>query len=168
MIRPERQADISTIERIQQLAFEQPSESELVKALRNKGAATLSLVAETDGQLTGHILFSPVTIEGCEQSVRTLGLGPLAVLPTHRGKGIGSQLIRQGLEQCRLDGWQIVVLVGEPDYYSRFGFIPALPQGLKCEFNVPPEAWMVCELQNGALASTKGLVRYDPEFSKAI
>ena len=90
----------------------------------------------------------------------------MAVLPAHQGKGIGSQLVRAGLEKCRSLGYEVVVVVGHPNYYPRFGFVTAKPKGLKCEFEVPDEAWMVLELREGALAGRQGTVKFQPEFEE--
>ena len=92
----------------------------------------------------------------------------MAILPKHQRKGIGSRLVRAGLEECRHLGHEVVVLVGHPDYYPRFGFVPARPKGLECEFEVPDEAWMLLELQQGALAGKTGTVTFQPEFREAM
>jgi len=91
----------------------------------------------------------------------------MAVLPAYQRTGIGSQLVRAGLEECRRLGHEIVVVLGHPDYYPRFGFIPAKPRVIACEFEVPTEAWMVLELREGALAGKSGTVKYQAEFHKA-
>lgn len=91
-----------------------------------------------------------------------LGLGPVAVLPEYQRHGIGTQLIRQGLEQCRQGGSQAVVVLGNPQFYARFGFIPAGERQLRCEYRVPARVFRVLELEPGALVG--GLVRYRPEF----
>jgi len=91
------------------------------------------------------------------------GLAPAAVLPAHQGRGIGSALIRRGLEQCRSAGYGAVVVLGEPRYYSRFGFSRAAGRGLSNEYGAHDE-FMVMELRAGALDGISGLVRYAPEF----
>ncbi|HUU08019.1 MAG TPA: N-acetyltransferase, partial [Dehalococcoidales bacterium] len=95
-------------------------------------------------------------------------LAPIAVLPAHQRQGIGSQLVRAGLEECRQLGHEIVVVVGHPDYYPRFGFAPGKPRGIGCEFEAPDEAWMVLELREGALAGRDGTVKFQPEFHDAV
>ena len=89
----------------------------------------------------------------------------MAVLPEYQRKGIGSQLVRAGLEACRYQGYGLVVVVGHPAFYPRFGFMPASAEGLECEHSVRPEAFMVIELEAGALAHARGVVRYRPEFT---
>ncbi len=168
IIRPEIPEDVDSISYVNEQAFGQESESELIEKLRNRGVLTISLVALQDGETVGHIAFSPVVIESGLSSFEAIALAPMAVLPAHQRKGIGGQLVRAGLEECRRLGHEIVVLVGHLDYYPRFGFVPAKPKGIECEFEVPEEAWMILELQEGALARRRGTVRFQPEFKEAV
>jgi putative acetyltransferase len=94
--------------------------------------------------------------------------GQYFIHPACQRKGISSQLVRAGLEECRHLGHEIVVLVGHPDYYPRFGFVPARSKGIECEFEVPDEAWMLLELREGALSSRRGTVSFQPEFREAM
>jgi putative acetyltransferase len=162
-VRFERPGDEVGIRETNDLAFGTPLEGRLVDALRGADDY-LSLVATIDTGVVGHILFTPVTIEPAVDR-RIAGLAPMAVRPGHQRSGIGSQLIRAGLEECRRDGYSAVVLLGHPEYYPRFGFAPANTFGLTCEFPSPPEAFMAIELEAGALAGIAGVVRYRPEFS---
>jgi putative acetyltransferase len=167
-IRKETPEDIDSIRYINEQAFSQKDEAELIDKLRNCGLVTLSLVAVQAGQIVGHILFSPVTVESEYSSFEAIALGPMAVLPEHQRKGIGSHLVRVGLEECRRLGHEIVVVLGHPDYYPRFGFIPGRTKGIDCEFEAPDEAWMVLELWEGALAGRSGTVKYQPEFHEDV
>ena len=167
IIRPETPEDADSIGYVNEQAFGQESESELIEKLRNRGVLTISLVALQDGETVGHIAFSPVVIESGLSSFEAIALAPMAVLPAYQRKGIGGQLARAGLEECRRLGHEIVVLVGHPDYYPRFGFVPARPKDIECEFEVPEEAWMILELREGALAGKRGTVRFQPEFKEA-
>ena len=97
---------------------------------------------------------------------RTLGLAPLAVLSEFQGKGIGSALMHSSLERCREMGHDAIVVVGHPEYYPKFGFLPASRYGLHCEYDVPEDVFMALELQSGALQGIRGLVRYQPEFGE--
>ena len=160
----ERPQDANAIRFVLEEAFGQSNEADLVDALRHRGALTLSLVAIRENEVVGHILFSPVTIESAGASFNAIGLGPMAVLPPYQRKGIGSQLVRIGLEQCRQAGHEIVVVLGYPDFYSRFGFVPTKHRGIHCEFDVPDDVFMIMELRQGALAGRGGLVKYQPEF----
>lgn len=166
-IRPETPEDIDFIRDVNEEAFGEKEEAVLVEKLRSRQAATLSLVAVCEGNIVGHILFSPVTIESANQSFTAVGLGPMAVLPLYQKRGIGSQLVRAGLEECRHLGHEIVVVLGHPDYYPRFGFVLARPKGIDCEFEAPEEAWMILELREGALAGKSGIVKFQPEFKDA-
>ncbi len=165
-IRPEQHKDLAGIRRVNERAFGQPNEANLVDALRAHGKVTLSLVAEQDNKIVGHVLFSPVTIESEGKLFSAIGLGPMAVLPEYQRTGIGSALINQGLEQCREAGHVCVVVLGHPEYYPRFGFVPASKHGIKCEYNAPDEAFMVIELRQGALRGRSGTVKYQPEFNE--
>jgi putative acetyltransferase len=91
----------------------------------------------------------------------------MAVLPELQNQGIGSRLVREGLDECRRIGCDVVVVVGHPEYYPRFGFVPASQKGLCCEYPVPDEVFMALELKPGALANQEGLLRYRPEFKDA-
>jgi len=162
-IRSERPQDRIGVDAVLRSAFPTDAEARLVDQLRAGAHAPVSLVAEMDGRVVGHILFSPVTIGRANVSVRGLGLGPLAVLPSHQGRGVGSALVREGLTICRRQGWAFVVVVGGPGYYQRFGFKPGSEAGLRNEFGVADE-FMVHELLPGSLPTEGGLARYGAEF----
>ncbi len=164
-IRREKPGDVAAVRALLEEAFGQPDEAALVDALRARGAARLSMVAERGGRILGHILFSIVTIGEGDASFDALGLGPMAVAPACQRQGIGSQLVAAGFKECQMAGYEVVVVLGHPEYYPRLGFVPAGPLGIGCEFEVPEEAFMVAELRPGALAGRRGIVRYQPEFS---
>jgi putative acetyltransferase len=162
-IRPETSSDRVAIRAVNEAAFEAPLEADLVEALRDKGIYLISLVAEIDGEVVGHALFSPVAVTE-HPHVNVMGLGPMAVMPEHQGEGIGSALVREGLERCKAARCHAVVVVGHPEYYSRFGFVPAARYALRSEYDVPADVFMVVELEAGALRAASGLVRYDAVF----
>jgi len=162
-IRPEEPRDIDHVRVVNERAFESPDEAALVDALRATPGA-LSLVAADGDRIVGHILFTPVQIESRAMAIRAVGLAPMAVLPEYQRRGIGSELVRRGLDMCRASGQEAVVVVGHPTFYPRFGFVPAFTKDLDCEFTVPRDVFMVLELRAGALASAHGVVRYRPEF----
>jgi putative acetyltransferase len=166
-IRPYRAEDAAAVREVHLQAFnDRGDELRLVELLHAAGAAPVSLVAaaEPDSRVVGHVLFSPVQIGGRGTDLpKMVGLAPVGVLPEYQGRGIGSRLIRKGLDACREAGYGAVVVLGEPGYYSRFGFERASGKGLDNEYGVD-EYFMVVELSNGALDSVSGTVRYREEF----
>jgi predicted N-acetyltransferase YhbS len=116
------------------------------------------------GEVVGHALVSPVKVITDHEDVPLLGLGPVAVLPEYQGQGVGTLLVETCLEHLRQSGHAGVVVVGDPAYYSRFGFIPAGRWGLRGELDTPEDAFMALELSPGKLAGISGIVRYRPEF----
>jgi len=162
-IRPETDHDRDAIFRVHSLAFGRVDEARLVDALRSGSFVRLSLVAETAGQIVGHILFSGLTIEGREGLLSALALAPLAVVPEFQRQGIGSELVRRGLDLCREQGHRIVIVVGHPGFYPRFGFSRALTRGLCSPY--AGESFMALELVEGALRGLTGAVHYPPPFA---
>jgi putative acetyltransferase len=165
-IRLEKPEDEIGIRRVNELAFGQKNEADLVDALRVKARPYVSLVAIGDGIVAGHICFSPVSIESDDGVFDAMGLAPMAVLPEFQNQGIGSRLVHEGLRKCSDLGHSIVAVLGHPNYYPRFGFVPAHLKGLRSEYDVPNDTFMVLELDENALAGRQGLVKYHPEFSK--
>lgn len=165
-IRTEKIEDHALVSGINRSAFKGEGEAQLVEALRRSVnfIPELSIVAEKNGQVVGHILFSPLIIEMEADAVPALALAPMAVLPEFRNQAIGSELVRRGLEICQSLGHEVVVVVGHPAYYPRFGFSSARAKGLEAPFPVPDEAFLALELREGALDGIKGIVRYPPEF----
>lgn len=169
-IRAERKEDFPTIERVIVKAFENvemsdQTEHQLVDRLRDSEAyiPELSLVAEEKGEILGHILLTKITI-GEEDSVLSLTLAPVSVLPSNQKQGIGKSLIEHSLEKARELGYESIIVLGHPDYYSKFGFQPASKYGIKAPFEVPDEAFMGLELRRGALKEVSGTVYYSPKF----
>ena len=158
--RPEQASDVAAIRAILESAFPASAEARLVEALRAAGRLTVSLVASDGTERLGYVAFSPVTVG----AATGLGLAPMAVLPAHQGKGIGALLVREGLASCTQLGAGFVVVLGEPEYYGRFGFKRASESGLDNEYGVD-EAFMALELRAGSLPAEGGLVRYAPEFA---
>jgi putative acetyltransferase len=160
MIRAERPDYAAAIYAVHATSFPTNLEARLVDALRAAGRLTASLVADESGVVVGHVAFSPVTTEAGATGV---GLGPVAVLPSHRRRGIAAEIIRSGLEACRAAGFGWAVVLGEPGYYARFGFRPAAEFGLSDEYG-GRAAFQVQELTPGTMPVGAGLVRYAPEF----
>jgi putative acetyltransferase len=162
-IRPETAADHEAIRHVNRLAFGQYAEARLVDALREGGYARLSLVAEQAGQVVGHILFSDLPIITGARTVSALALAPMAVLPAFQRQGIGSALVRRGLEVCKEQGHRIVVVLGHPHFYPRFGFSSKLASALASPFG-GGDSWMALELVPGALDQLSGKAVYPAPF----
>jgi putative acetyltransferase len=161
LIRPERRDDAAAIYAVQAASFPSAAEARLVDLLRAAGRLAVSLVAENGGVVIGHIAFSPVMVAS---GVCGAGLAPVAVVESHRRQGIAAELVRAGLEACHAASFGWVVVLGEPAYYSRFGFRAASEFGLYDEYGGGP-AFRCLELIPGALPVGAGLVRYAPEFA---
>ena len=166
-VRPEAAADASAIRKIHTEAFGRPHEARLVEALRTRVTPYLGLVAVEDGALTGHVAFSGATLHCYGAPFPIVALGPMAVAPERQRRSIGSALVRAGLAACGAAGHDVVVVLGHPAFYPRFGFVPARPLGLMCEWPAPDDAFMVAELRPGALRGRRGVVYYAPEFRDA-
>ena len=167
IIRKETREDTGCIRHVLEQAFGRSSEADLVDALRQSEALLVSLLAVEEDQVVGHIAFSPVSIEPSHWTFGALGLAPLAVLPARQRRGVGAELVRCGLDECRRAGHRAVFVLGSPRFYQRFGFATTLPRGLRCSFEVAAELFMVTELVPAALAECTGTVRYRPEFDTA-
>lgn len=164
-IRYETPEDTAGVRHVNEQAFGQKNEADIVDSLRRSNTLELSLVAVELDQIVGHIAFSPVTVESETSSFQALGLGPMAVLPSHQKRGIGSQLVERGINECEKAGHGIVFVLGYPEFYSRLGFCPSKQYGLRWEHDVPDDVFMVKEIRKGSLAGRTGTVKYRPEFS---
>jgi len=122
-IRPAISENSDSIHYVNEQAFGLKKEAEIVEKLRNRAALTLSLVAVQDGEIIRHITFCPVIIESASADFKVITLAPMSVIPEHQRRGIGSQLVYAVLEECRKIGHEIIVVLGHPTYYPRFGFI---------------------------------------------
>ena len=164
LIRAEKENDRDAVYAVNVSAFETPSEANLVDALLEQAQPVVSLVAEDNGEVVGHIMFSPVSLSDYPD-LKVMGLAPMAVAPEHQRKGIGSALVRAGLEQCEQLGYAAVVVLGHPEYYPRFGFSPSSRFGIYSEYEIPEDVFMAMELQPGALSGKTGKVKYHAAFS---
>lgn len=160
-VRLEGHTDVDAIRTVNREAFGGQAEVELVDALRANGDAAVSLVAETDTDVVGHILFSHLPIRAPVAEVAAVALAPMSVLPESQRRGVGSALVRTGLDRCRNAGFEAVVVLGHPAYYPRFGFSAHLAEQLQAPFSGP--AFMALELVPGALREG-GVVRYPDAF----
>lgn len=190
-MRADRPSDARDVWTVHEAAFGRPDEARLAARLRQEASPLVSLVAEQAGRVIGHVLFSPVTLEGDhpspaatssvpsaranaaparsepQASVVAGGLGPVGVLPDAQGLGTGAALIRAGIAACRALDWRILFVLGDPAYYVRFGFGLAAPHRLHYASHAFDAAFQVQELAAGALAGVEGWVRYHAAFSEA-
>ncbi len=167
-IRPERPIDIEAVRCVNQEAFDGGPEAGIVDRLRENCPEVLSLVAIEGGEVVGHILFSPVTIDGSDTAVG-MGLAPMAVLPAHQKCGVGSFLVETGLDILRGRDCAFVIVLGHAEYYPRFRFEPASKFGLGSQWEgVPDEAFMALILDVERMAGVRGVARYRDEFDEAM
>jgi putative acetyltransferase len=149
---------------VHEAAFGRPDEARIAARLREEASPLVSLVAEESSRLIAHVLFSPVTIEGDAPGPPAGALGPVGVLPDAQRRGIGSTLIRAGIEACRALDWRVLFVLGAPAYYARFGFTLAASRGLHYASQDFDAAFQVLELAPSALAGARGWVRYHAAF----
>lgn len=171
VIRSETPKDFEQITILNDLAFKRPNEGLMISALRknNKFIPELSLVAEIDSKIVGHILFFPLNIISGEKNYEVLSLAPLAVLPEYQKKGIGKELVTEGLKKSKDMGYKAIVVLGHPTYYPKFGFEPASKWNIKPPFDdVPDEASMGLELLEGFLRDKAGGIEYPAEYYEAL
>jgi len=166
LIRPEEERDWPAVYAVLAAAFETPFEASLVNALREQARPVISLVAQRNQTIVGHIFFSPVSLTG-HLDLQIVGMAPVAVAPSQQRQGIGSSLVRAGLECCKHLGVRAVVVLGHSKYYPRFGFVPSSRFAIGCEYDVPDEVFMVMELQFSYLRGQSGIIKYHPAFGAA-
>jgi putative acetyltransferase len=166
-IRREEPSDQGAIRHLNELAFECKEEANVVDKLRTSCDDYLSFVAIDQGDVVGHILFTPVTIDGSK--LVGMGLAPMSVSPPHQRKGIGSRLVRHGLDHLRQSRCSFVIVLGHPEYYPRFGFDLASRYALRSQWDgVPDEAFMALVLDEAVLPELRGTARYRAEFDEAM
>lgn len=163
LIRPEVERDRAAVHALNVSAFDGPAEAALVDLLRDRAQPLISLIADEDGAVVGHIMFSPVALSG-HPALGIMGLAPMAVAPAHQRRGIGSALVRAGLDECRQRGIDAVVVLGHARFYPRFGFAPAVARGIRSEYDVPDDTFMVLELHKGSLDGKSGTASYHEVF----
>lgn len=164
-IRPELPGDVDAIREVNLAAFPSSNEADLVDALRPELKPWRSYVADRDGRVVGHLLFTPVRVDPPVRKIGLVGLGPMSVHPEFQGQGVGSTLVDAGLAEVGRDGVDAVVVLGHPEWYPRFGFQPAAHFGLTLALDAPADAFMAVELVTGALMECAGEVHYHQRFS---
>lgn len=164
-IREETEIDQPVVYAINAAAFPSEAEAKLVDRLRQHASPLISLVAEDGAEVRGHILFTPVSL-GSHPELRIMGLAPMAITPEYQAQGLGSALVKAGLEKCNEMKIGAVVVLGHPEFYPRFGFRPAAEFDIHSEYEVPVENFMVLELDEGYLKKYQGCIQYHEEFGK--
>ena len=164
-IRDETDADIAEVYALNRAVFEQAGEANLVDRLRGLAEPKISLVAVIDGEVVGHIFFSPMSLND-HSDLNLMGLAPLAVAPQQQNRGIGSALIEAGLQQCMQLGCGAVSVLGHSGYYPKFGFKPASKYGISSDYDVPDEVFMAQELIADYLKDRTGTIHYHPAFAE--
>ncbi len=168
-IRKARAQDYGAIRRVHDLAFGQVDEGNIVAVLSRTCHERVSLVAVSDGDIVGHILFSPVTVGAGERRIKGMGLAPMAVLPDFQNQGIGSLLVEEGIRQIKQTGYPYIIVLGHAHYYPRFGFERASIHGLRPQWQgVPDAAFMVKIVDLQAMAGVAGMVMFRPEFEMEL
>ncbi|GIO23568.1 GNAT family N-acetyltransferase [Oceanobacillus sp. J11TS1] len=174
ILRQEQPQDYPKTETLIEQAFRHEEMSDqqehiLVQRIRRSNAfiPELSIVAvNQQDDVIGQILFSKITIENNEHTTESLALAPIAIHPDYQRQGIGSRLMRKGLDEVKEAGYTSVIVLGHLDYYPRFGFKPASLWGIEAPFDVPDEAFMALELEKDALRYVSGIVQYSEAFSE--
>lgn len=164
VINKESTCDFDQVWNLNLLAFGRDDEARLVDELRNTGIPYISLIAKKNLEIIGHIMFTRVVLTDYESNLNIMGLGPMAVMPEFQGKGIGSKLVKSGLTECGNSGSDAVVVLGHPEYYPRFGFVPSVIYDIHSEYDVPSDAFMIMELMPGVLSGKRGIIKYHGLF----
>jgi len=167
-IRTEKPEDSAFVYAVIEKTFKRDAEAKLAEKLRRNCADHLSLVAENNGTIVGHIMFTPVMIKNGKE-IQGMGLAPMAVMPSMQRMGIGTMLIRAGLNILEKKGCPFVIVLGHPEYYPRFGFQPASMLKIKSQWDdVPDEAFMINILDHKAMQNVSGIASFRDEFSEAL
>jgi len=167
-IREEQHQDRNAIREVNMQAFGQNQEADLIDKIRRSCNDLISLVALIKRTIVGHICFSPATIESKVKTIQGMGLAPMSVLPAFQRQGIGTELVRDGIERVKKKGFPFIIVLGHASYYPRFGFEPASHYGIRCEWDVPDSAFMILLLDESQMRESAGLARYLPEFAEAM
>ena len=167
-IRPEKSENLPLVNSLIIETFKRDTEARLVDRLRRASADYLSLVADDNGTIVGHIMFTPATITN-DRTVTGMGLAPMAVIPSYQHQGIGKLLVREGLRILQETGCPFVIVLGHPDYYPRFGFQPASRYNIRSQWDdVPDEAFMILIMDDKAMRNISGVARFRDEFNDAL
>lgn len=165
----EKPEDIAFIHSVNEQAFGRVSEAKLVDTLRLACTDHLSLVADDNGSIIGHLMFTPVVVTDGKQKTEGMGLAPMAVLPSRQRQGIGTQLVDSGLRILKEKGCPFVIVLGHPEYYPRFGFQAASGCNIRTQWDgVPDEAFMILVMDHEAMQNVSGVATFRDEFNDAL
>lgn len=168
-IRKETKNDLIAIRHVNDIAFDQPQEGKVIDKLRESDSEVLSMVAEIDKKVVGHIFYSTAVIEGKKDGIVGLGLAPMAVLPEYQKQGIGKQLINESLNIVKNRSVPFIIVLGHENYYPKFGFEKASKYGIKCQWDgIPDEAFMIMILDELKMSNIHGVVKYRDEWNEAM
>ena len=168
-IRFEKPEDIAFIHSVNEQAFGRVSEAKLVDTLRLACTDHLSLVADDNGSIIGHLMFTPVVVTDGKQKTEGMGLAPMAVLPSRQRQGIGTQLVDSGLRILKEKGCPFVIVLGHPVYYPRFGFQAASGCNIRTQWDgVPDDAFMILVMDHEAMQNVSGVATFRDEFNDAL
>ena len=168
-VRFEKPEDIPFIRSVNEQAFDRLAEARLVDKLRLACADNLSLVADDNGSIVGHIMFTPVQVTDGIQKMQGMGLAPMAVLPSRQRQGIGALLVEYGLQILREKGVPFVIVLGHPEYYPRFGFQAASGCNIRTQWDgVPDDAFMILVMDHEAMQNVSGVAAFRDEFNDAL
>ena len=168
-IRFEKPEDIAFIHSVNEQAFGRVSEAKLVDTLRLACTDHLSLVADDNGSIIGHLMFTPVVVTDGKQKTEGMGLAPMAVLPSRQRQGIGTQLVDSGLRILKEKGCPFVIVLGHPEYYPRFGFQAASGCNIRTQWDcVPDYAFMILVMDHEAMQNVSGVATFRDEFNDAL
>jgi putative acetyltransferase len=165
----EKPEDIAFIHSVNEQAFGRVSEAKLVDTLRLACTDHLSLVADDNGSIIGHLMFTPVVITDGKQKTEGMGLAPMAVLPSKQHQGIGTQLVDTGLQILKEKGCPFIIVLGHPEYYPRFGFQATSGRNIRTQWDgVPDEAFMILVMDHEAMQNVSGVATFRDEFNDAL
>jgi putative acetyltransferase len=168
-IRFEKPEDLAFIRSVNEQAFDSLAEAKLVDKLRLTCSEHLSLVADDNSSIVGHIMFTPVLVTGVKQKAQGMGLAPMAVLPSRQRQGTGTMLAKYSLQILREKKCPFVIVLGHPDYYPRFGFLPAFRFNIRSQWEgIPDNAFMVLFMDDNAKKNVSGVATFRDEFNDAL
>jgi putative acetyltransferase len=162
-VRPATEGDSEAIRSVHRAAFPTPAEAELVTRIHSDFDSEISLVAEQAGEIVGHVMLSRMSVSGDATAFRALGLGPVGVNPGCQGSGVGSGLIRAALATAATLGKEVVFVLGEPDYYGRFGFSAEAAAPFASPYSGP--YFMALWLRPNAVPPVAGKADHAPAFA---